>query len=189
MKMDKSKMADGIRLFLDGLGRGFEGDDQAATPERVARAWVEDLVAGYELDPDSLITWTAAPADCGPVLVRSIHFSSVCVHHLLPFFGVAHVAYLPGKKLAGLSKLSRVVEAHARRLQTQEHLTSGIVDTLDRVLEPRGALALLEAEHTCMTVRGVRQVQSAMITTASTGVYERDSGARRELLALLRNQK
>lgn len=189
MKMDQAKMAEGIRLFLEGLDRGFEGDDQSATPGRVARAWAEDLVSGYALEPESLITWSAAPVDCGPVMVRGIHFESICVHHLLPFFGVAHVAYLPGKRLAGLSKLSRVVAAHARRLQTQEHLTAAIVASMDKALEPRGALALLEAEHTCMTLRGVRQEQSSMVTIASSGLYEKESGARSELLALLRNRK
>jgi GTP cyclohydrolase I len=188
MNMDQAKMAEGIRLFLEGLDRRFEGDDQDATPARVARAWVRDLVSGYEVDPGSVLTWTPTPAGCGPVLVRSIHFASVCVHHLLPFFGVAHVAYLPGERLAGLSKLSRVVEAHARRLQTQEHLTDGIVASIDNVLEPRGVLVVMEAEHTCMTLRGVRQEQSSMVTISSAGLYDSDIGARGELLALLRNQ-
>jgi len=189
MIMDQAKMEEGIRLFLEGLDRGFEGDDQAATPGRVARAWAQELLSGYAVEPDGVLTYTPAPKGCGPVVVRRIHFASICVHHLLPFFGVAHVAYLPGDRLAGLSKLSRVVEAHARRLQTQENLTSGIVASIDRVLKPQGALALLEAEHTCMTLRGVRQEQSTMVTLASAGLYESDSGARSELLGLLRDQK
>jgi GTP cyclohydrolase I len=187
MIMDQAKMEKGIRLFLEGLGRGFEGDDQEATPGRVSRAWAQELLGGYALDPDELLTYTPAPEECGPVLVRRISFASVCVHHLLPFFGVAHVAYLPGKRLAGLSKLSRVVDAHARRLQTQENLTSGIVSTLERVLEPRGVLALLEAEHTCMTLRGVRQERSIMVTMGAAGLYDRDGGARSELVDLLRD--
>jgi len=89
MIMDQAKMEKGIRIFLEGLDRRFEGDDQGQTPARVARAWVQDLVCGYAVDPESVLTWTPTPAGAGPVLVRSIHFASVCVHHLLPFFGVA----------------------------------------------------------------------------------------------------
>jgi GTP cyclohydrolase I len=188
MIMDQAKMEKGIQIFLEGLDRRFEGDDQGQTPARVARAWAKDLVSGYAADPEGVLTWTPTPAGCGPVLVRSINFASVCVHHLLPFFGVAHVAYLPGERLAGLSKISRVVQAHARRLQTQEHLTAGIVASIDQVLEPRGVLAVMEAEHTCMTLRGVRQEQSSMVTMASAGIYDSDIGARSELLDLLRNR-
>lgn len=186
--MDQKKMAEGITTFLEGLARSFEGDDQPRTPERVARAWAEDLLAGYAINPDEVLTWSPAPAGGGPVLVRRIRFSSMCVHHLLPFFGSAHIAYLPGERLAGLSKISRVVEAHARRLQTQEHLTASIVRTFDEVLEPRGVLALLEAEHTCMTLRGVRQEQSLMVTMAAAGLYEDDAVARGGMLDLMTNR-
>ena len=185
--MNQDRMAEGIRLFLAGLDRSFEGDDQSRTPDRVARAWVEDLVGGYSLDPEAQLTWTAAPPGTGPVIVRGISFASMCVHHLLPFFGVAHVAYLPGERLAGLSKLGRVVDAHARRLQTQEHLTADIASTIQRVLEPRGVLVLLDARHTCMTLRGVRKEQSRMSTSAAAGIYESDETARARLVAMIGN--
>ena len=113
--MDQKKMTDGIRTFLEGLDQRFEGDDQDRTPARVAAAWVEDLVAGYATDPEQELSWTSAPSGCGPVLVRRIDFASVCVHHLLPFFGLAYVAYVPAQRLAGLSKIGRVIDAHARR--------------------------------------------------------------------------
>lgn len=183
--MDRQKMTDGIRTFLEGLDQRFEGDDQDKTPERVADAWVEDLVAGYAVDPAGELSWTAAPKGCGPVLVRRIDFASVCVHHLLPFFGQAYVAYVPAEKLAGLSKIGRVVDAHARRLQTQERLTGGIVETIDRSLSPKGVVAILEAEHTCMTLRGVRKGRSRMTTVASAGCYDTDVAARNEILSLL----
>jgi GTP cyclohydrolase I len=183
--MDRERMADGIRRFLAGLGHGFEGDDQERTPGRVARAWTEDLVAGYDRDPDGELTWMPAPPEGGVVMVRGISFASMCVHHLLPFFGEAHVAYLPGERLAGLSKLGRVVDAHARRLQTQEHLTSDIANTLERVLKPRGVIIMLDARHTCMTLRGVRKEQSRMVTTVATGLYDRDGAARAELVGLM----
>ncbi len=183
--MDRARMEEGVRRFLEGIGERFAGDDLDATPERVARAWADDLLSGYGEDPDRELTWTPAPADTGLVLVSNVRFASVCVHHLLPFFGVAHVAYLPASRLAGLSKLGRVVELHARRLQIQERLTSAVLGTLVRVLEPRGAMIVVDAEHTCMTLRGVRKEGSRLLTVAASGVYESDSAARRDLLGLL----
>ena len=118
------------------------------------------------------------PAGC-PVGTR------VCVHHLLPFFGQAHVGYLPGERLVGLSKIGRVIDAHARRLQTQERLTAAVVRTLDSGLVPRGVIALLRAEHTCMTCRGARKEQGRMLTMASSGIYDSDPAARREILSLI----
>jgi len=183
--MDRERMTRAVREFLEGIGQGFEGDDQQRTPERVAAAWIDDLVSGYAVRPEDELTWTPAPKGCGPVVVRGIEFASVCVHHLLPFFGVAGVAYLPGERLAGLSKLGRVVEAHARRLQTQERLTANIVETLDRTLAPRGVAVVLEAEHTCMTLRGVRKGRSRMRTVAASGCYDIEAAGRAEVLALL----
>lgn len=180
--MDASKMEAGIRLFLEGIGERYPGDDLEATPERVARAWVDDLVAGYALDPEAELTFSAAPKGCGPVIARDMRFASVCVHHLLPFMGVAHVAYLPAERLAGLSKLGRLVDAHARRLSVQEHLTRRILDSLDRVLRPQAALVVLEAEHTCMTLRGVRKEGSRFLTWAAAGAWKDDAVARGEIL-------
>ncbi|MBZ5639898.1 MAG: GTP cyclohydrolase I [Acidobacteriia bacterium] len=183
--MDRATMEDGIRRFLEGVGERFPGDDLEATPERVARAWADDLLSGYGEYPERELTWTPAPAGTGLVLVRNVRFASVCVHHLLPFVGVAHVAYLPDARLAGLSKLGRVVEVHARRLQIQERLTSAILATLGRVLEPKGAMVVLDAEHTCMTLRGVKKEGSRLITLAASGIYETDASARGDLLGLL----
>ena len=178
-------MEQGIRLFVEGIGHRFDGDDLDATPARVARAWVDDLVSGYAVDPDDELTWTRVPGAAGTVLVRDLSFASVCVHHLLPFAGSAHVAYLPGDRLAGLSKIGRVVEAHARRLQVQERLTGEVLRTLDRVLEPQGAVVILDAIHTCMTLRGARKERGRLITMAASGLYDRDPAARREILDLL----
>lgn len=180
--MDGAKMEAGIRLFLEGLEVGSAGGEIARTPSRVARAWMEDLAAGYGRDPDAELTWTAAPPDCGPVVLRDVGFTSICIHHLLPFSGHAQIAYLPAERLAGLSKLGRVVDIHARRLQIQEHLTAAIADTLDRALRPRAALVALEAEHTCMTLRGVRKTGSRLLTWAARGVWSADPMARREIL-------
>jgi GTP cyclohydrolase I len=183
--MDRSKLEQGIRTFLEGLGVDTEREDMARTPERVARAWSDEIVSGYSIDPDEVLTFSPIEPGSGPVLVRGISFASVCQHHLLPFFGVAHVAYVPHRRLAGLSKIGRVIDAHARRLQTQEELTRAVVATLQHKLEPVGAIALLEAEHTCMTLRGVRKETSRMLTIAAAGIFDSDPGERSQILQLL----
>lgn len=183
--MDRTVMEQGIRRFLEGVGERFPGDDLDATPERVARAWQEDLLSGYGFDPASELTWTDTPEGGGLVVVRDVSFASVCVHHLLPFVGSAHLAYLPDRRLAGLSKLGRVVDAHARRLQIQERLTTQIVDTLARVLEPHGVVVVLEAEHTCMTLRGVRKEGSRLMTVAAAGIYASDPRQRHDVVEIL----
>jgi GTP cyclohydrolase I len=183
--MDPEKMEAGIRTFLDGLGAAAGDAEARLTPARVARAWAEDLASGYARDPEAELTWTPVAEGRGPVIVRGVSFASVCVHHLLPFFGSGAVAYLPARRLAGLSKIGRVIDAHARRLQTQERLTAAIVDTLARGLECRGVLVRLDAEHTCMTLRGVRKEQSRMVTVAGAGLYDADPAARAEILGLL----
>ena len=177
-------MEAGVRLFLEGIGERFAGDDLERTPARVADAWAEDLVCGYAADPAAVLTWSEAPPGSGMVLVRDVPFTSVCVHHLLPSFGRAHVAYLPDRRLAGLSKIARLVEACARRLQIQERLTGQILTALVQGLAPRGALVLLDAEHTCMTLRGARKEGSRLVTLAGAGVYDEPAG-RREVLDLL----
>ena len=183
--MDATKMEAGIRLFLEGLGERFSGDDLDKTPRRVAKAWIDDLVSGYQTDPLAELTFVPAPAVCGPVLAKDIRFASVCVHHLLPFAGMAHVAYLPADRLAGLSKLGRVVDALSRRLQIQEHLTGSIAATLQSALAPRAVLVVLDAEHTCMTLRGVRKEGSRLLTYAATGEWATNVAARGEILDLL----
>jgi GTP cyclohydrolase I len=183
--MDAKKMEAGIRLFLEGLGERFPGDDLEKTPGRVAKAWIEDLMSGYAVDPVAELTSVATPEVSGPVLAKDMRFSSICVHHLLPFAGWAHVAYLPGARLAGLSKLGRVVDAHSRRLQIQEHLTGRIAATLESALAPKAVLVVLDAEHTCMTLRGVRKEGSRLVTYAATGLWAHDAAARREILDML----
>jgi GTP cyclohydrolase I len=187
--MDRKKMTDGIRTFLDGLGQRFPGDDLDDTPDRVARAWAEDLVGGYATSAEDLLSWTPVPEGGGPVVVRRISYASVCAHHLLPFYGQADVAYLPDERLVGLSKIARVVDAFARRLQTQEHLTIQIVDALASVLAPRGVVAVLEAKHLCMSLRGVRKEQGRMVTMAARGIYEDDPVARGEVLEMMRERR
>lgn len=187
--MDRKQMEAAVKQFLDAMGSGgvaFPGADVERTPARVAQAWCEDLVSGYALDADAQMSWQPVVNDRGIVIVRNITFASVCVHHLLPFAGRAHVAYLPAERQAGLSKVGRVVDAHARRLQTQEHLTASIAETMERTLEPRGVLVLLSAEHSCMTLRGVRKEQAQMVTVEARGCYSEDAVERASLINLLR---
>jgi GTP cyclohydrolase I len=183
--MDRKKIHNGIKLFLEGIDQPFEGGHLDETPERVTRAWADELLAGYVVDPAEALTWSETRDGGAVVLVRNIRFSSICVHHLLPFAGVAAVAYLPKRRLAGLSKIGRVVEAFARRLQIQERLTEQVADCIATVLESHGALVLLEAEHTCMTLRGAKKEGSRLVTMSSHGVYSSDADARREILDLI----
>jgi len=184
--MDREKMAQAVHAFLEAIGKA-DSPGVGRTPERVAQAWYEDLVSGYRIDPDEILTWTPVATGGGVVIVRDVSFASICAHHLLPFSGRAHVAYLPGERLAGLSKIGRVVDAHARRLQTQENLTAGVADTLQKNLEPRGVLVIVRAEHTCMSLRGVRKEQAEMITVENRGVYRDDPAMRSDVLSMLRD--
>ncbi len=173
----------------------WAGDDPAReglvdTPRRVAKAF-EELFAGYRTKPsdilDRVFEEVAGYGDI--VLVRDIPFSSHCEHHMMPFIGYAHIAYYPSKGVVGLSKLARVVDAFARRLQTQESLTVQIADTIDEALRPRGVAVMLEAEHLCMSMRGVRKAGSSTVTTQFTGVFKDDPAEQVRFLTLVRGGK
>lgn len=182
---DPERLERAAREFLEALGAVEDPRMLAASARRIAEAWSEDLLAGYREDVSSLLEPLAAAGHRGLVLVRDVEFTSFCIHHLLPFSGVAHVAYLPGRSITGLSKLARLVDALARRLQIQETMTSELVSAIDRGLRPRGAAAIVAAEHLCMTARGVRRRGSRVVTTAWSGAFLTNAGERRELLDLL----
>ena len=173
----------------------WAGDDPAReglvdTPRRVAKAF-EELFAGYRTKPsdilDRVFEEVAGYGDI--VLVRDIPFASHCEHHMIPFTGCAHIAYYPAKGVVGLSKLARVVDAFARRLQTQESLTVKIADTIDEALRPRGVAVMLEAEHLCMSMRGVRKAGSSTVTTQFTGVFKDEPAEQVRFLTLVRGGK
>jgi GTP cyclohydrolase I len=185
VRVDMPRARAAVRELLLALGEDPERCGLIETPARVARAFREAL-AGREQDPGAHLSRTFDEGAGGLVLLRDIRFSSLCEHHLLPFVGRAHVAYLPASRVVGLSKLARTVETYARRLQVQERLTAEVADALVEHLDARGALVVVEAEHFCMRVRGVNQPESTMVTLAARGAYERDEVARREVLALLR---
>jgi GTP cyclohydrolase I len=178
--VDLDAAAQAVTDLLVALGHDPATEDLAETPQRVARAYAE-LLAPRPFDP------TTFPNDEGYdqlVLARDIPFQSLCQHHLLPFHGVAHVGYLPGGRILGLSKLARVVELFARRLQLQERLTQQVADWLDERLAPRGVGVVLEAEHLCMSQRGVRAQGSRTVTSALRGQLRDDARTRLEFFAL-----
>jgi GTP cyclohydrolase I len=177
---DLDAAARAVTDLLVALGHDPTTEDLAETPQRVARAFAE-LLAPRPFDP------TTFPNDEGYdelVLARDIRFQSLCQHHLLPFHGVAHVGYIPGRRILGLSKLARVVELFARRLQVQERLTQQVADWLDEHLAPRGVGVVLEAEHLCMSLRGVRAQGSRTMTSAVRGLLREDARTRQEFFAL-----
>jgi GTP cyclohydrolase I len=170
----------------------YAGDNPARegvldTPKRVIDAY-EEIYQGYRECPaevlDRTFSETAGYDDF--VLVRDIGFNSHCEHHMMPFFGKAHVAYMPTDRVVGLSKLARLVDVYARRLQTQEHMTSQIASAIDEILKPRGVAVLLEAEHMCMSLRGVEKLGALTVTTHFTGAFREDSSEQVRFMTLLR---
>jgi GTP cyclohydrolase I len=181
---DRRRLLSAVRQFLAATGERDLRRDMRRTPERVAAAWATEILAGYAADPARILTTGFATRDRGMVVVRDIPFVSVCVHHLLPFYGVAHVAYLPGRRIVGLSKIARVVEALSRRLQIQERLTRQIGETLMTALAPAGTACRMEAEHLCMTIRGARARGTRVVTTAWGGAFAGRPTLRAEFLRL-----
>ncbi len=185
VSVDEPRIAAAVREILAAIGEDPDRDGLQETPERVARAWGE-LVGGYGRDVELLLGTTFDIAHDEMVLVKDIEVVSLCEHHLLPFTGVAHVAYIPSAdgRVTGLSKLARLVELYARRLQVQERLTTQIADALVEHLGARGVMVVVEAEHTCMTMRGVRKPGSSTVTSAVRGQL-RDAATRAEAMSLI----
>jgi len=174
-----------VRELLAAIGENPEREGLRDTPARVARAWAE-LTAGIRQRPEDVLTTTFDLGHDEMVLVRDIELWSMCEHHLVPFTGVAHVAYIPAEsgKITGLSKLARLVDVYAKRPQVQERLTTQVADALMEILEPRGVMVVIEAEHLCMTMRGVRKAGARTITSAMRGVM-REPATRAEALSLI----
>ena len=181
---DRARLRRAAAMFLAATGESDLRRDMRRTPERVAEAWAWEILSGYATDPGRILRPGFASRDRGMVVVRDIPFVSVCVHHLLPFHGTAHLAYLPGGRIVGLSKLARLVDALARRLQLQERLTHQVTAAIDEAIRPLGAACRMEAEHLCMTIRGARKRGTRVVTTSYTGVFERRPALRGEFLRL-----
>jgi GTP cyclohydrolase I len=178
-------LAKSVRAFLSALGRDPDGRALRETPERVAEAW-RHFTSGYRSSASDIFSeGVFEDSYDGMVLVRDIDFFSVCEHHLVPFFGKCHVAYVPSRKVAGLSKVARLVELHARRLQVQERMTREIAHDLQAALKPRGVAVRVEARHLCMAMRGVEQKNADVVTVYAAGVFKTDAGLAEEFRAAL----
>jgi GTP cyclohydrolase I len=188
-EVDLEKIERGVRLILEGVGEDLERPGLQRTPRRVAEMYAE-LTAGMREDAGEHVTALPGDRHDEMVVVKDIHFASVCEHHLAPFVGKCHIAYIPKQgRIVGLSKLARLVETFARRLQVQERLTSDIADTLFEGLNPLGVMVVMEAEHTCMTIRGVKKPGAKTITSAIRGGFRKDPRTRAEAMALIRDKE
>jgi GTP cyclohydrolase IA len=183
-EVDQDRIRAAVREILVAIGEDPEREGLADTPDRVARMYAE-LFSGRNKDPRKLLQKTFTQKYDEMVLEKDIGFESLCEHHLLPFLGKAHVAYLPNGRIVGLSKLARVIELLSKRPQVQERMTEEIADLLMEELEPRGVGVILEASHTCMTIRGIRKADSLCVTSAMRGAFKDNQSTRAELMALV----
>ena len=184
--MDKEKIKEGVKLMLEGIGEDINRKGLLETPDRIARM-CEEIFGGLQEEAAVHLQKQFSATNNNIVLERDITFYSVCEHHLLPFYGKAHVAYIPDKRVAGLSKLARTVEVFARRPQIQENMTAEIADAVWENLKPKGVMVMLEAEHMCMTMRGVQKPGTITSTIVTRGVFEEDFGLQQTLLQMVRS--
>jgi GTP cyclohydrolase I len=184
---DLDRITDAYRELLQGVGENTDREGLRRTPDRAARA-LEFLTQGYRQNLDEIINGAVFESGASEIiLVKDIELYSLCEHHLLPFIGRAHVAYLPNGKVIGLSKVARIVDVFARRLQIQENLTTQIAESLMRCLEPSGVAVVVEAKHLCMMMRGVEKQNSVMKTSCLLGTFKEDARTRSEFLSLLKD--
>ncbi len=170
MSVDKAKIEQAVKMILEAVGEDPSREGLRDTPDRVARMY-EELTSGYAEDAAAQLGKTFKESGSELVIERDIAFSSTCEHHLMPFFGKVHIAYIPDGKVVGLSKLARTVDIFAKRLQLQERLGAQIADAIFEILAPKGALVVIEAEHTCMTARGVKKIGSKTVSYATRGNF------------------
>jgi GTP cyclohydrolase IA len=185
--MDLKKIEKGVRLMLEGIGEDPDREGLRDTPGRVARMFAE-IFSGIGQMPSDVVKPLTGDTHDEIVLIRDIPFYGMCEHHLLPFIGKAHVAYLPKGSITGLSKLARVVDVVSRKPQLQERLTSEIADVIMETLKPRGVMVVVEAEHLCMTMRGVRKPGAITTTSVVRGIFRAKSATRSEAMALIRGR-
>jgi GTP cyclohydrolase I len=187
--VDRDRVQGLIRELLEAIGEDPQREGLVETPRRVADMYVE-LFGGLEADPGEHLRLTFEASHDEMVMVRDIPFTSLCEHHLVPFTGLAHVAYLPGEgRITGLSKLARMVEGYARRLQVQERMTTQIVEAMEREMHPRGSIVVIEAEHFCVSMRGVKKAGSTTVTSAVRGVFRDDAAYRAEALQYIHQRR
>jgi len=183
--MDQNKIKEGVRLLLEGIGEDITREGLVETPDRIARMY-EEICAGYTQEPAEVLSKVFSVEDSEMVMEKDITFYSMCEHHMMPFFGKAHIAYIPKNKVVGISKLARTVEIYARRLQIQERMTCQIADAIMDSLDADGVMVVLEAEHLCMTMRGVKKPGSTTLTVATRGVFATDENLKRQFYDMLK---
>jgi GTP cyclohydrolase I len=181
--IDKSKIVDSVHSILEAIGENPDRDGLLKTPERVANMYIEEVLSGYRKDPIDLVNQALFDVDYDEmVIVRDIEFYSMCEHHMLPFLGRAHVAYIPNGRVIGLSKIPRIVDMFARRLQVQERMTRQIAEMLDELLHPQGVAVVIEALHMCSMMRGVKKHEARMTTSSMFGSFRANMATRTEFL-------
>ena len=183
--MDSRKLQQAVKMLLEGIGEDPSRPGILHTPQRVAEMY-EEIFSGHRMDPDEIVACVPSEQHDEIIIVKDIPFYSICEHHLLPFHGKAHVAYMPTGKIVGLSKIARVVEAYARRLQIQERLSTDIAECLMRTLKPRGVMVILEAEHLCMTMRGIQKAGAITTTSVLRGIFRQLPATRAEAMTLIK---
>lgn len=182
--MDKEKIKEGVRLILDGIGEDIEREGLLETPDRIARMY-EELAAGYTDSAAKHLQKRFHVDNNDMVLEKDIHFYSFCEHHMLPFYGNAAIAYIPNGEVVGLSKIARTVEVFVKRFQLQERLTAQIADVFMEELKPHGVMVLIEAEHMCMTMRGIKKPGAKTVTVVTRGVFDQDEKLQNQFYRML----
>ena len=183
--IDEKKIKEGVKLLLEGIGEDIDREGLKDTPDRIARMYTE-IFAGYEDDASTHLSKRFHVDNNDIVLEKNIVFYSTCEHHMMPFYGVAHIAYIPNNEVVGISKLARTLEVYARRLQIQEKLTDEVADSIFSELNAKGVMVVLEAEHMCMTMRGIKKPGSKTVTIATRGAFEKDETLQRRFFDMLR---
>lgn len=182
--LNRDKIMDGVRLILDGIGEDVTREGLLETPLRVARMY-EELAKGYKDDAKIHLEKRFIADSNDIVIEKDIQFYSMCEHHMLPFYGIAAIAYVPEGEVVGLSKIARTLEVYAKRLQLQERLTAQVADALMQELHPKGVMVLIEAEHMCMTMRGIKKPGTKTVTTVTRGVFAENENLRNEFYRML----
>ncbi|MDP2937274.1 MAG: GTP cyclohydrolase I FolE [Dehalococcoidia bacterium] len=185
--IDQGQIREAVKAIIEAIGEDPFREGLKGTPRRIAEMYVE-LFQGIYCDPMEVLSVGFEEGLQEMVLVKDIPFYSMCEHHFLPFYGMAHIAYIPNGRVVGVSKLARVIEILARRPQMQERLTSQIADTIFQGLDPKGVAVVIEAEHLCMTMRGIKKAGSKVVTSANRGSFDTDPAARAEFLSLLQRR-
>jgi GTP cyclohydrolase I len=183
--MDKEKIKKGVKLILEGIGEDTKRAGIKDTPKRVAEMY-EEIFKGLEITEKQLLVPMEGETHDEMILLKDIPFYSICEHHLLPFIGKAHIAYIPAGRIVGLSKLAKALELFAKRPQVQERLTSQLADMIMEKLKPRGAMVVVDAEHLCMSMRGIKKPGSRTVTSAVRGIFRTKASTREEMLELIK---